>query len=221
MLLVLLFSSLRWSVQGISLPTQYTVQVHTLNTDATGGVSTAESTNWVDADAGKQRINTTVDDSKQVLVAEVTLPQPAPNPGPPGSPCYYVSYGSDWSHPQMCSQHPVNPVVSAFAWAVNATNAGTAPCQGGAGSCDVYIQTTTSIPPDPPSSDTLTLFVAAGSRSDSTPTPIAINGELRTKMGNGRISVVTFNQTFTRFASGPAAVPASMFDVPSICSSFA
>ena len=60
-------------------------------------------------------------------------------------------YGSDWSHPQMCSQHPVNPVVSAFAWAVNATNAGTAPCQGGAGSCDVYIQTTTSTPPDPPS----------------------------------------------------------------------
>ena len=29
--------------QGIELPTQYTVQVNTLNTDATGGTSTAVS----------------------------------------------------------------------------------------------------------------------------------------------------------------------------------
>lgn len=59
MLLVLLFSSLRWSVQGISLPTQYTVQVHTLNTDATGGVSTAVSGAYdiLSRDRSSQSIN--------------------------------------------------------------------------------------------------------------------------------------------------------------------
>ena len=31
--------------------------------------------------AGKQRINTTISDSKDVLIAEITLPQPNPNPG--------------------------------------------------------------------------------------------------------------------------------------------
>ena len=33
------------------------------------------------ASSGKQRINTTISDSKDVLIAEITLPQPNPNPG--------------------------------------------------------------------------------------------------------------------------------------------
>ena len=65
---------------------------------------------------------------------------------------HYVAYGADWSHPQMCTSHPSNPVVSDFAWVANATELpGTEPCAfpadpAGHLNCTVYTKTTVCTP---------------------------------------------------------------------------
>ena len=66
---------------------------------------------------------------------------------------HFVSYGADWAHPQMCTSHPSNPVLSDFAWVANATELpGTTPCTSPADpsghlNCTVYTKTTVWTPP--------------------------------------------------------------------------
>jgi len=47
--------------------------------------------------------------------------------------------------------------------------------------------------------------------------PIKMNGELQTKMSNGKLATSVFNTSYSHYVRGPQALPAGTFTIPAIC----